>query len=129
MLATSIAETSLTIEDIRVVVDSGLQRVPRFEMRSGLTRLVTVPVSRASADQRRGRALEILEEVGLKGLEDRRPAKMSGGQQQRVAVARAIASRPTLVSSAVKPFKNIFIILYITLKTFKIIQNTTSIIN
>jgi ATP-dependent helicase HrpB len=56
VLATSIAETSLTIEDIRVVVDSGLQRVPRFEMRSGLTRLVTVPVSRASADQRRGRA-------------------------------------------------------------------------
>ena len=56
VLSTSIAETSLTIEDIRVVVDSGLQRVPRFEMRSGLTRLVTVPVSRASADQRRGRA-------------------------------------------------------------------------
>jgi putative ABC transport system ATP-binding protein len=49
------------------------------------------------ADQRRVRSLEILEEVGLKGLEDRRPAKMSGGQQQRVAVARAIASRPTLV--------------------------------
>jgi ATP-dependent helicase HrpB len=56
VLATSIAETSLTIEDIRVVVDSGLQRMPRFEIRSGLTRLVTVPVSRASADQRRGRA-------------------------------------------------------------------------
>ncbi|MCG6921492.1 MAG: ABC transporter ATP-binding protein [Acidobacteria bacterium] len=48
-------------------------------------------------DQRRARSMEILEEVGLKGLEDRRPAKMSGGQQQRVAVARAIASRPTLV--------------------------------
>jgi ATP-dependent RNA helicase HrpB len=56
VLATSIAETSLTIEGIRVVVDSGLQRLPRFEMRSGLTRLVTVPVSQASADQRRGRA-------------------------------------------------------------------------
>ncbi len=56
VLATSIAETSLTIEGIRVVVDSGLQRVPRFDMRSGLTRLVTVPVSQASADQRRGRA-------------------------------------------------------------------------
>jgi ATP-dependent helicase HrpB len=56
VLATSIAETSLTIEGIRVVVDSGLQRVPRFDVRSGLTRLVTVSVSRASADQRRGRA-------------------------------------------------------------------------
>ena len=46
----------------------------------------------------RGRqAVEILEEVGLAGLEDRRPADMSGGQQQRVAVARAIVSRPALV--------------------------------
>jgi putative ABC transport system ATP-binding protein len=49
------------------------------------------------ADRRRDRSTEILEEVGLKGLEDRRPAKMSGGQQQRVAVGRAIASRPALV--------------------------------
>ena len=56
VLATSIAETSLTIEGIRVVVDSGLQRMPRFDPPSGLTRLVTVPVSRASAHQRRGRA-------------------------------------------------------------------------
>jgi ATP-dependent helicase HrpB len=56
VLATSIAETSLTIEGIRVVVDCGLQRIPRFDVRSGLTRLVTVPVSRASADQRRGRS-------------------------------------------------------------------------
>jgi ATP-dependent helicase HrpB len=56
VLATSIAETSLTIEDIRMVVDSGLQRVPRFDVRSGMTRLVTLPVSQASADQRRGRA-------------------------------------------------------------------------
>jgi len=49
------------------------------------------------ADERRERSTEILEEVGLKGLGDRRPARMSGGQQQRVAVARAIASRPALV--------------------------------
>lgn len=56
VLATSIAETSLTIDGIRVVVDSGLTRVPRFDLQSGLTRLVTVPVSQASADQRRGRA-------------------------------------------------------------------------
>jgi ATP-dependent helicase HrpB len=56
VLATSIAETSLTIEGVRVVVDSGLARVPRFSPRSGMTRLETVRVSRASADQRRGRA-------------------------------------------------------------------------
>ncbi len=56
VLATAIAETSLTIEQIGVVVDSGLQRAPRFDPVSGMTRLVTLPVSRASADQRRGRA-------------------------------------------------------------------------
>ena len=56
VLTTSIAETSLTIEQIGVVVDSGLRRAPRFDPRAGMTRLVTLPVSRASADQRRGRA-------------------------------------------------------------------------
>ncbi len=56
VLATSIAETSLTIEGVRIVVDSGLARVPRFEPGVGLTRLETVRVSRAGADQRRGRA-------------------------------------------------------------------------
>jgi len=49
------------------------------------------------AEERGKAALDILEEVGLEGLEDRRPADMSGGQQQRVAVARAIVSRPALV--------------------------------
>ena len=49
------------------------------------------------AADRRAKSLEILEEVGLQGLESRRPAEMSGGQQQRVAVARAIVSRPELV--------------------------------
>ena len=56
VLATSIAETSLTINGVRVVIDCGFSRVPRFEPSSGLTRLETVRVSRASADQRRGRA-------------------------------------------------------------------------
>jgi ATP-dependent helicase HrpB len=56
VLATSIAETSLTIEGVRVVIDCGLARVPRFDPSSGLTRLATVRVSRAAADQRRGRA-------------------------------------------------------------------------
>jgi ATP-dependent helicase HrpB len=56
VLATSVAETSLTIEGVRVVIDGGLSRVPRFEPSSGLTRLITVRVSKSSAEQRRGRA-------------------------------------------------------------------------
>lgn len=56
VLATSIAQTSLTIEGVRVVIDSGLARVPKYEPATGLTRLETVKVSRAAADQRRGRA-------------------------------------------------------------------------
>ncbi|HEX5971832.1 MAG TPA: ATP-dependent helicase HrpB [Gemmatimonadaceae bacterium] len=56
VLATSIAETSLTIEGVRVVVDSGLARVSRFSPRTGMAQLETVRVSRASADQRCGRA-------------------------------------------------------------------------
>ncbi len=56
VLATSIAETSITIQGVRIVVDSGLARVPRYEPDVGVTRLETVRVSRAAADQRRGRA-------------------------------------------------------------------------
>ncbi len=50
-----------------------------------------------SSEQRAQRSFEILKEVGLEGMENRRPAKLSGGQQQRVAVARAIASKPKLI--------------------------------
>ncbi len=56
ILATTIAESSLTIEGITVVVDSGWKRVPRFDANCGLTRLETMRISRASAEQRRGRA-------------------------------------------------------------------------
>jgi ATP-dependent helicase HrpB len=56
VLATSIAETSLTIDGVRVVVDGGLMRVPRFAPRTGMTRLETVRVTRDAAEQRRGRA-------------------------------------------------------------------------
>ena len=56
VLATSIAETSLTIEGIKIVVDSGFSRISRFDPRTGLSRLVTVPITRDAADQRAGRA-------------------------------------------------------------------------
>ncbi len=56
VLATSIAQTSLTIDGVRVVIDSGLSRIPSFSARTGMSRLRTVRVSRAAADQRRGRA-------------------------------------------------------------------------
>ena len=56
VLSTSIAETSVTIDGITVVIDSGLMRVPRFSSGTGMTRLETIPVSKAAADQRRGRS-------------------------------------------------------------------------
>ncbi len=56
VLATSIAETSITIDGVRIVIDSGLQRLPVFEPSTGITRLETVRVSQASAEQRAGRA-------------------------------------------------------------------------
>ncbi|GAB5448177.1 ATP-dependent helicase HrpB [Gymnodinialimonas sp.] len=78
VLATSIAETSLTIEDIRVVVDAGRARRARFDPGSGMTRLVTEPVSRAEAAQRQGRAGRVAEGVcyrmWTKGAEGALPA-------------------------------------------------------
>lgn len=56
VLATAIAQTSITIDGVRIVVDSGLERVPRYEPDLGITRLATQRVSRATADQRQGRA-------------------------------------------------------------------------
>ncbi len=56
VLSTDIAETSLTVEGVKTVVDSGLARAPRFDSRTGMTRLITIPISKASADQRAGRA-------------------------------------------------------------------------
>ena len=56
VLSTDIAESSLTVEGVSVVIDSGLARAPRFDPRTGMTRLQTISISRASADQRSGRA-------------------------------------------------------------------------
>ncbi|MFM8847940.1 MAG: ATP-dependent helicase HrpB, partial [Actinomycetota bacterium] len=56
VVSTDIAETSLTVDGVSIVIDAGLARAPRFDQRTGMTRLVTVPTSRASAEQRAGRA-------------------------------------------------------------------------
>ena len=56
VLATDVAETSLTVEGVRIVVDSGRAKSPRFDPRTGMTRLITHSISKASADQRSGRA-------------------------------------------------------------------------
>ncbi|MGV6812717.1 MAG: ATP-dependent helicase HrpB [Brevirhabdus sp.] len=78
VLATSIAETSLTIEDIRVVVDGGRARRTRFDPGSGMSRLVTERVTRAEAEQRRGRAGRVAEgtcfRLWTKGEEGALPA-------------------------------------------------------
>ena len=66
ILSTSIAETSLTIEGITAVVDSGFSRVPRFDPGSGLTRLVTIPVTADAATQRAGRAGRLGPGVGYR---------------------------------------------------------------
>jgi ATP-dependent helicase HrpB len=66
VLSTDIAETSLTVEGVRVVVDSGLARAPRFDTGTGMTRLTTVTISRDSADQRAGRAGRVEPGVGYR---------------------------------------------------------------
>jgi ATP-dependent helicase HrpB len=78
VLATSIAETSLTIEDVRIVVDGGKARRARFDPARGMSRLVTEDVSRAEAEQRRGRAGRVAPGVcyrlWTRGQEGARPA-------------------------------------------------------
>ena len=68
VLATSIAETSLTIEGVTVVVDAGWRRTPRLDAGSGMTRLATLPVTRAEADQRAGRAGRLVSGHGVPAL-------------------------------------------------------------
>ena len=97
VLATSIAETSLTIEGIRIVIDSGLARQPRFEPDIGVTRLETVRVSRAAADQRRGRAgrlqpgicYRLWEEAASCSLVRFAPAEILSGDLSRLVLELA----------------------------------------
>jgi ATP-dependent helicase HrpB len=91
VLATSIAETSLTIEGVRVVIDCGLARVPRYDPGGGLTRLETVRVSQAAADQRRGgRAEPSRASVTAFGASRRRArCRPTGGRRSWRATCRA----------------------------------------
>jgi ATP-dependent helicase HrpB len=98
VLATAIAETSLTIPDIRVVVDGGLARRARHDPGSGMSRLVTEPVSRAEAEQRRGRAGRVapgtcyrLWTRGAEGaLPDHAPPEMLTADLTRLALDLAL---------------------------------------
>ena len=83
VLATNIAETSLTIPGVRVVVDSGLVRRARFDPATGMSRLETQRISRASAEQRQGRAGRKAPGVCYRGLERGRAAQLSRPSRRR----------------------------------------------
>ncbi|AFZ68623.1 ATP-dependent helicase HrpB [Deinococcus peraridilitoris] len=87
VLATSIAETSLTLEGVRVVVDSGFSRVSRFDAASGLTRLVTERVTRDAADQRAGRAGRTAPGVCLRLWSERTHALLAAQRKPEILEA------------------------------------------
>ena len=97
VLATPIAETSLTIEGVRVVVDSGFARVPQFDPGSGLSRLTTVRISRASSEQRAGRAgrlapgvcYRLWSETTQRGLVPQSPPEIRGADLAPLALELA----------------------------------------
>lgn len=88
VLATNIAETSLTIEGIRLVVDSGLERVARFDVKNGLTRLMTQRISQASMVQRAGRAGRL--EPGICLLKNRAIGRRNIANQKFLTVIYAV---------------------------------------
>jgi ATP-dependent helicase HrpB len=87
ILATSIAETSLTIDGVSVVIDSGLARTPRFDPRRGMSGLITIPVSQSSADQRRGRAGRQMPGVCYRLWSENQNAQLQKFAQPEIAVA------------------------------------------
>jgi ATP-dependent helicase HrpB len=98
VLATAIAETSLTIAGVRVVIDGGMARRPRFDAGSGMTRLVTERVSAASAEQRRGRAgrlepgvcYRLWDEAEMRGLLPFDPPEMVQAELADLALTLAL---------------------------------------
>ncbi len=87
VLATSIAETSLTIDGVRVVVDSGLTRTQQFDPGSGLSRMVTLRVTRDSADQRAGRAGRTAPGVAYRLWSERTQPLLSGARTPEILSA------------------------------------------
>ncbi len=87
VLATTIAETSLTIDGIGAVIDTGFKRVPRFDPASGMTALETVRVSLASADQRRGRAGRLGPGVGYRLWPDAESRALKAHDEPEIFVA------------------------------------------
>src|SRR5205085_5302875 len=96
VLATSIAETSVTLEDVRIVVDSDLARRPRYDRGAGLTRLVTERASRAAVTQRAGRAsrqapgvtIRLWEEAATASLPAHDPPEILEADLSRLLMAR-----------------------------------------
>lgn len=87
VLATDIAESSITIDGVNIVIDSGLSRVPRFEPSTGLTRLQTARASRASVDQRAGRAGRTAPGVAIRLWHEAQTASLAAGSQPEIMEA------------------------------------------
>ncbi|QDP19909.1 ATP-dependent helicase HrpB [Sphingomonas xanthus] len=87
VLASAIAETSLTLDDVRIVVDSGLARRPRYDRGAGLTRLVTERASRAAATQRAGRAARQAPGVAIRLWEEAATASLPAHDPPEILVA------------------------------------------
>jgi len=103
VLATNIAETSLTIEGVRVVVDSGLERVPKFDPRSGMTRLDTQRISKASATQRAGRAGRLEPGVCYRLWSESQHEQMAGYSTPEILQADLAALALQLARWGMKP--------------------------
>ncbi|PSS56841.1 ATP-dependent helicase HrpB [Pseudomonas sp. BBP2017] len=103
VLATNIAETSLTIEGVRVVVDSGLERVPKFDPRSGMTRLDTQRISKASATQRMGRAGRLEPGVCYRLWSESQHEQMAGYSTPEILQADLAALALQLARWGMKP--------------------------
>jgi ATP-dependent helicase HrpB len=103
VLATNIAETSLTIEGVRVVVDSGLERVPKFDPRSGMTRLDTQRISKASAIQRMGRAGRLEPGVCYRLWSESQHEQMAGYSTPEILQADLAALALQLARWGMKP--------------------------